>query len=369
MTDEAGASVEAAEPVAVPEVVPSEPEITPRGAIERAFDTLDAQEAETQEAPAQAKAPETEEKPETVAEKPAERERGPDGKFIAKPAEAEVKSEAKPEDAQKVDPDKPDAAKPDEAAGQFSQAPDRFSPDAKAAWKDAPESVRAEVGRAITEMEAGIEKHRSGSEQWDTLRDFDQLARTNNTTVKGALERYVAADRQLNTDLVGGLDGIARQYGTSLQAIFAQMNGQQPDQQQTLHDQTISNLQNQVTKLSNELGGVTNNMTHQNEQRALAEIETFSKDRPRFNELTDETARQLKAGFSLQEAYERAERLNPVPVSPVVAQAAPIAEPAQPGKGSLSVTGAPSSGSNPTTKKPPSSARESIENAFDAYGL
>ncbi len=354
MTDELAAAPAVAEPSPAPDMAdaPSESieaEPTARGAIDRAFDLVDTQEAA--------------DTPDEVAEPSGERARGPDGKFVAK--EPEVKAEAPEAPEEKEEAAVPDA---EPEKGDFAEAPTRFSADAKAAWKDAPASIRAETYRMMGELESGLEKYRGDAEQWAGLSEFDQLAKANNTDVKTALTNYVAADRVLNQDPVRGLDHVAQMYGTSLREIAEKVLGQSPDLAQSQNDQTIRELRGQIAAMQQQVGTVTETMQSQRQQSIMNEIDNFAKDKPRFDELSSEIEIQLKAGFDLKAAYERAERLNPLPPAPaaVVAQPEPAA---QPRKGSLSVTGAPSSGSNPTTRKPPSSPQSALDAAFADLGI
>ena len=103
------------------------------------------------------------------------------------------------------------------------------------------------------------------------------------------------------------------------------------------------------------------------------EVEAFARENPRFDELSESIAKLLSTGMAttLPEAYGMAERLNPASQP---AASTPPASPAKPDpeaqtlKASKSVTGAPSSGSNPASRKPSSSTRDSIDWAFAQTG-
>ena len=361
MTDELAAAPAASEPTSVPEAIeaveaPSEvveAEPTARGAIDRAFNLVDIQENENAK-PAEVDA--------AVKAPTDERARGTDGKFVVKEAKAPAEPEAaNPEVGEEVPAVAPEP-------GGFTEAPTRFSADAKAAWKDAPDSIKAETHRMMSELEGGIDKYRGDAEQWAGLSEFDQLAKSNNTDVKTALGNYVAADRILNQDPIRGLDHVAQMYGTSLREIAEKVLGQTPDQTQGQNDQTIRELRGQISEMQSQVGSVSKAMQSQREQAIMNEINEFAQTAPRFDELSGEVEIQLRAGFDLKTAYGRAERLNPLPPAPA-AVAAQLEPAAQPRKGSLSVTGAPSPGSNPTTRKPPSSPQSALDTAFAELGI
>lgn len=358
MTDDA--MTVAADAVSIPETQassapaetsqPSTPEATPRGAIERAFAAMNKEKSAEQPA-----TPE--------AQKTTGRDRNPDGTF--KPSD----DAQQPKDAKQQDLPTDDAAK---VATTFSDAPGRFSADAKAAWATAPEPVKAEVTRAIKELEGGIHQYQQAFEPY---RDFDKQLRANGQTFKEVFDHYTGIEQLLAQDPVKGLDTICRNLGTSLQSVAAQIMGQPQDQQRTQADAYISELKNEIADLKKQVGGVTSTIQSQQEKALLDKIDAFASDKPRFDELANDIAFFLNSGRTqdLQEAYELAERLNPAPAVAPAAPAAPAAQsqttPPQTRKGHLSPSGAPASGSNPANRKPPESPRDALQRAFASVGI
>lgn len=362
MTDEAtNVAAEAAAPDAVTEVQAEAParelEATPRGAIDRAFAELDKDESQPADEPA---------KP--AEAKTGDRSRGEDGKFVAKEG---TEQPAKP--VEKAEGEQTADAKPDEAektATTFSDPPKRFSPDAKAAWDKAPEPVRAEITRAVSELEKGLSEYQ---QRWEPIKHFDEMARQHGTTIDKAMANYVGIEQKLAANPIEGLSQICDNMGFSLKDVAAQIMGQTPDQTASASDAANRQLRQEIAQLKQELSGVSTTIKSQTEQATLKQIEQFSADKPRFEELADDIAFFLQNGRAqdLQEAYSLAERLNPAPQAPApapAAQAAPAAA-AQPRKGNLSLSGAPSTGSNPASRKPPSTARDALDNAFASLGM
>lgn len=326
---------------------PSTPEPTPRGAIERAF-------AAMQEKNAAPKPAEATEQPQTG------RERNPDGTF--KPAQQAA-------DAQQQAQTTEDTTK---AATTFAEPPSRFSADAKAAWATAPEPVKAEVTRAIKELEGGIQQYQQAFEPY---KDFDKQLRANGQTFKEVFDHYTGIESLLAQDPIKGLDTICRNLGTSLQSVAAQIMGQPQDQQRTQADSYISELKAEITELKKQVGGVTTTIQSQQEKALLDQIDAFAADKPRFDELSNDIVFFLNSGRTkdLQEAYALAERLNPAPAMAPAAPAAPAATTQtvspQTRKGQLSPSGAPASGSNPASRKPPESPRDALQRAFASVGI
>lgn len=312
-----------------------------------------------------------------AAEKPADKAapvksevpaRTETGKFAPKDGEpAKPVDAAKPSEAPKAAETAPEPA---------SDAPARFSADAKAAWTTAPEPVKAEVTRAIKEMEAGIEKHRQSAEAFEPVRRFHEMAKQGGTTLDAVLEKYVGFENACRQDLVKGLNAICDNMGISFRDVAAHVMGQQPDQQASQSEATIRELKQQVAQLTERVGGVTKTFDNQREAQTLEQITAFASkpEHSRFEELADDITFFLTTRTKdLAEAYSLAERLNPAPAAAPAPQSAAIPAPvtdlsAQTRKGSLSITGAPSPGSDPANRQPSSSIKDALKRAIAAAG-
>lgn len=290
-------------------------------------------------------------KPESKDDRP----RGPDGKFLPKePVEA-----AEPA---KEAPKAPEAPKVAEDKGPLSEPPTRFSADAKAAWKDAPEPVKGEIKRAITELETGLRRYQQVVEP---LKPYVDMAAKSGTTVHEALDRYVRMEQALRTDPATGLRALAQNMGMTPADMASILTGQAAQGDQT-KDRQIVGLTNKIQQLEAKLGEIGQSVTQTREQAIQEQVASFAKDRPRFDELAPEIARMLQTGYAsdLADAYEKADRLNPVPrPAPVASVPTPQPRPA------LSVTGAPSSGSNPANRQPSATRSEAISRAMQRAGL
>lgn len=311
---------------------------TAREALEKAF----AEESPKPDAEAEQKAdqPETDGRPRT-----------PDGKFAPKEA-AEASQEAKRPEA---DP------KPVAEQKPISEPPSRFSADAKAAWKDAPESVRGEINRAVKELESGLQQYQQAVEP---LKPYMDMARQHGTTVHDALGNYVRMEQGLRNPETRpqALRALAQNMGMTPADMAAMLTGQQV-QGDNVKDREILALRQEIHGLKEQFGQLDSTVTQSREQAVLQDVQKFAADRPRFEELSDEILRMLQTGYAsdLADAYEKADRLNPAPQPAAPPPPAPTPQPRQP----RSLTGAPSPGSNPATQRTPSkSPREALERAF-----
>jgi hypothetical protein len=341
---------------------PSAPkvEVTPRNAIDRAFAAVEKQgEPDKLATPAPAPA--------------GERERNPDGTF--KPAAAPVAAT----------PPATEAPKPVQTPA--GDAPSRFSADAKAAWKDAPEPVRAEVARMERELTQGIETYRADAKAYsDTYKPFAEMAARSNLDASATLANYVNIDMLLAKDFGAGIAQIFKNKGQDVRAWAAQLAGQPAPTPQP-QDQTIAELRAELATIKHSLGGVSQTVEQQRSEGINRSLEGYvaslpEADQKLFNELDAEIAAHLRdPGSTLADAFARAKqdaearytrmfgpRPTPAP-SPSPAPAAPTPDPAQTRPGNLQISGAPGTGSNPATRKTPSSPRAAVDSAFAQLGI
>jgi hypothetical protein len=365
----------AADPVvSTPNPISTDPktvEAKPETKVEKAPTTREALKAAAAKVAEKSKADDADpgktpvqSQPAKTGEKPADKSL-PDPK-PAKGAETTTTTEKPVETANKTDP---------KAAGSHHEAPARFKSDAAAMaeWEKAPDPVKAAVHRSFREMEAGIEKHRVAAESYEKVRDFDELAKKNNTSLRDAMTRYTTLERTLLSDPIKGIEAVCDYAGVSLRQLAAHVMGQKPDQVQGQNDATIRELKQQIQTLQQHVGGVTQTMQEQHVAGIEAQVEKFKADNPRFEELAEDIATLLRKGMTkdLAEAYSMAERLKPAPAAAV--QAAPqtriAPDPlAQTQKGSKSITGAPSAGSDPATKRASTSIKDSLRRAMSQTG-
>lgn len=264
--------------------------------------------------------------------------------------------------------------RPQQAQGaqesQYKEAPGRFAAPGKEFWKDTPEPVRAEVVRAIAEMESGIAKHKEGSDRWAELAEFEGMAKQHNTTVKAALTNYVRLEKLFADDPVKGVEQILAGKGISLSDFAAYVIDRDLGVADPANDPTIRELRQTVTQLQSELNGYKTNQQQSARASINAEVAEFSKTHPRLADpqFESEMAFLVQSGRAktLQEAYDLAERLIPAPQAPSVANPDPAE---QTRKAKLSPTGAPGQGSNPAgSMRRSGSIRESLERAARQVG-
>lgn len=309
----------------------------------------------------------------------SERARNPDGTFAAKTVEESNESsvETQPE------------AKP---ASPLDTPPERFSPDAKAAWAQAPESVRGEINRAVAELENGLSQYKSRAEYFSPLEGYAQRAQQQGTDLKTVLDNYLGWENLLSQDPGNGFVALLQNMGQDPLA-FAQFilsgagvnadNQDDPGRQSQIHQRQLANQHSELNDLRQTVGELRKYIDEMQEHQATQQIAEISKDKPGFDDLRPLMSQlmQSRMAQTLDEAYSMAARLKPeaipVPPQPAHVSGQPASSPdmqvtpptAQTRKAGLSVTGAPSSGSNPANRKPPTSTREALERSFASVGF
>lgn len=265
------------------------------------------------------------------AEKPKEEPKLPEK------AEAEPKVEAKPEakvQEQKTQPEKSDSVeraaqegeRPKSSEGKVSEAPARFLPKAQELWHQAPKVVRQEVERAFSEYEEERKQYQAVTQEWESLKAYDQAAKTNGTTIKEALDRYTSIDKMLHSNPVQGLTEVFKIAGVDPRQFAQQILGQNPQQpngqQQPQRDPQVVNV---VTQQQQAIQQLNQKLSQMEEAQRIAEvkntlIEPFKADHPRFDELEPKMATILNSGLvpqnldhwqRLEAAYDMAERITP----------------------------------------------------------
>lgn len=329
------------------------------------------------------------------AGKGADLTRDPAGKFTPKDAKAADPAAAKPAPGA----EKPPAAKPEgqgdpaaakpaaPAASRTVTAPERFSNDAKAVWDTAPEPVKAEVDRMHREMTQGIEKYRPAAESFEKVRRFDDMAKASGKQLDHVIGEYVNMENLLRTNPMKGLETVCERIGVSLRQVAEIVMGQTPDQARADSDATIRELRQTVQRLEQQVGGVTQTFEQQRTSGLQKQIEDWAGSRPMFDIYAPHIAAEIREGATdLDEAerrvFEKYPQLAELAKSAAAKPAAenPQAKPAassapavpdlsaQTEKGSKSITGAPSGGSEPTARKPSNSIKEALKRAAARAG-
>jgi len=229
-----------------------------------------------------------------------ERERGPDGKFIAKPAETVQDT-----------PDQPSEAVADPAVKLAIRAPASWSVAAKAGFDALPPEVQQAVAKREQEIDHGLRRKSEEVKRYEPLEQLIAPRRAvwaaQGMDEASAIKTLLAAQDLLERDPRQGLEFLARSYGVSLNT--AQPQGQ-PQQAQPAPDShpEIAFLKQQLQTLQSQV---------QEAQTApfKSQIDAFQNDPANlyFENVRDDMAVLLHNGKAadLKEAYEMACWMRP----------------------------------------------------------
>ena len=232
----------------------------------------------------------------------SDRARDEKGRFAQKAGDEPAPVETAPE----AEPDKP--AEPVKAI----RPPVGWPVAAKAEFDKLPAPVREAIARREEEVDKGFQKYGG-------LKPFVEEAEKYGTTLSEVVTRYRAVDRQLESDFLGGLDAIARQFRADPRSVaqayairhgVSQAIGMTEQQQPPAYQQQERIDPNAIVQ---QVWGQFEEKQQQRETQTA--IQAFAADPKNvfFENVRDDMATLLSTGKaeSLEDAYDKACWLNP----------------------------------------------------------
>lgn len=373
------------EPADKPDVKPevaAEKTLSIREALTAEKTRLDNEEAEAAKAKGDAAAKDAKAKADDAGkDEKAAKSRDDGGKF----AKADEKGDT-PDANAKADKGEPAKAatgqegadKSRQSEGQkYHEPPVRFLPKAKEVWANVPHAVKGEIARMSQEHEAEVSKFRHAGERYESIRQFDELAKSNGRELKESLAKINEIEDTLKRSPIAGLEAILREVGprkadgshVSLYEV-AQFIVQQTPQQFAQSVQPAQQAQTQQRQPDPEVVALKAEIqSMRTDQTVQSVIAPFAAQNPRFQELQEDIAFFLTSGKipaslppqeRLEAAYDMAVRINPTSsVAPSQAREELADAKTAPSDdaGAKSVRGAPNGGEDPPEKRPAKSIR------------
>lgn len=278
-------------------------------ALQAAFDKVESQGAEIPQ-------PVTETAPEPEVEKPAfDRPRDDLGRFSQhepykterQSIEKAVEKAEKPEETQ-------------EPVVEAKQPPKSWKKDYHEHWSKLEPAIQEYVLQREDEYYRGVGTYKQnaevGQQFMEAARPYEAVMRSLNVTPVQAFQALANADYTLRTadraTKAQLFAQLAQQYGVDLTDVQAP----------PIIDPTVAELQKTIQDLRNELYQVKNSWETVQTSTLQAQIEDAAKRLPHFEELRPTMAQVMNAGLAntLEEAYDKALRLNPELFDQVTAQ-------------------------------------------------
>lgn len=242
-------------------------------------------------------------------EKP-QRARDEVGRFANKVA---APAEATPAKKDAIDPIAPDASV---SAPAPAQAPNTWTPAARAKFAGLEPDVQSEIVKREQDMARAITMHDQertfGKSVKDVVGPYLPMIQAEGATPETAIQSLLNTAYRLRTSSPQEkgvlLANLARQYGADMSAF----NG---DQEQVQIDPTVQALQQKLQQLEGFINQQHTQQQTQSEHNLLRDINAFQADpaHPHFERVGQEMAGLIKAGLAanLQEAYDKAIYMQP----------------------------------------------------------
>lgn len=208
--------------------------------------------------------------------------------------------------------DKPaaDAAPP--AGDDTAAYPKSWRKEYAQHWESLPPEVKAEIHRREKNFLDGTEHFRQEaaiSRQFgEVFKPYVDVMRQHNVNPLVLTQNLLATQHVLAF-------GTPEQKAATLQQIAKQYNvpiGDPGDTPQVAPE--VADLQRQIAELQSREVQRTRLWQNETRTKVLAEVESFAKDKPYFNDLVTDITRLVQNGeaATLQDAYDKAMWLNPV---------------------------------------------------------
>ena len=332
--------------------------------------------------PAPVETPKAAETPAAASAEPtaAERARDDKGRFAPRAEQVEA--------AKAVNPDAVVETAPVEAPKPARKYPSSWKKDYEPIFQELAgnekyKSILDEVERRENDFHTGIKRYDEDAKFAQSIRKsiapFEATIRTLGVAPEQAIQGLLASDHALRygspAQKAQAVRSLFQSYGLDAQTIFGQQ------QQQAAADPNYSHLEQQLQQVQQTNQQLLSSFQKQMADQANAELESFKKDKPYFDEVREEmgllyqAAIQANRPITLQEAYDKAVYATPATREKLLAEQQAKAEAERKAKAQQAVTqaksaavqvkGAPPGASQGKTSKP-KDRRAAIAEAMNA---
>lgn len=200
--------------------------------------------------------------------------------------------------------------------GELRMAPPHgWTPAAKAAYAALPPEVQEAVARRELEINNGFRK----LQEYKGLEDYAEIARESGTTLKDALDRYKAAEDNLDRDFAGGIAQLCEMYQVhpvQLARTFLQAFGVAPGtpgQPQPQGNPETQLIARQLAGMQEQVRALVSERERAESEAINGSLEAFAAENMYFEDVRQDMALLIKNGraSSLEEAYNKACRMHP----------------------------------------------------------
>jgi hypothetical protein len=309
----------------------------------------------------------------------AERVRDERGRFAAAEAVTRTAAEAEKQAAGVPDPNAQQQEKPPGEQQQALAAPRSWKPGAREHWNSLPPDVQQEVLRRENEVyrfAQGTAQARQVADQLGQMAQayapalqaegVDIVTATNNLMGMVARLRFGTAQERAST-----IVSLVQNYGVDIEALDqALVNSMGGQDGQPVQGQPQQFVDPRVDQLLGAIQQAQYQRVEQVRNEAAREVQTFGQGKDFFDDVREDMADILELAarrgidMSMEQAYERACRMNPE-IDRVIAQRKAAAEAGQNSQGSIARARLASSSVRSTPAVPPGKTGDQPKNLRD----
>ena len=196
------------------------------------------------------------------------------------------------------------------AAEEIEPAPQSWPKEMHEHWAKTPKEVRDYWATREKQMYDGLEQYKENAAIGRPIRDviapYMPMLNARGMDVPTAVAGLLNAQYQLENNPKQAIANIAQAFGVNLAEIAGSA------QQQEQVDPQIKSLQDQLAAIQNTFKSASEAQMAETRQKTQSEVSAFAETHPYFDEVADDMIPFLKAGKSLEEAYNKAVWANDV---------------------------------------------------------
>ena len=191
-------------------------------------------------------------------------------------------------------------------------APQSWAKDTHELWDSMTKEQQDQVILRETQMKEGIDVRKEdadlGMKVRDAFKPFDNVLKTNNIDPIAASQRMMAT----HFKLVSAPLEERKQLFSQLAQSYGITQGE-PDEEtgKLMNNPFVKNLMNKVSQLEQNVNATQEISLQERKSSIEKKVAAFAEGNPHFNDLEDETARLITAGYELEDAYRIAYRASP----------------------------------------------------------
>ena len=245
-------------------------------------------------------------------------ERDDKGRFKAK-TEGDEGAQEKAEG--EAEPEEEGASKEAPADEPTLRAPSTWTKEAQAEWEKVPPGVQAEILRRERNIDRMATEASQVRQRFDGMEEvvapYERLWQQNGFSPAAVLNRYVAAEQRLMEDPYSAIAELANHYGVDLTAYSGQVgeDNENAAQQRFAYDPRVDAIEAENAEMRNFINQMQEKQHQSDADSVDAVINDFRAAHPyldddAFEAVSQDMARYVAAGDTIEDAYKAALALN-----------------------------------------------------------